>query len=198
MAKEREDYIGPLQDQIDLNEFSKAFLLKIMRLWGEFWEGIESSIVRIGGEMEGVGVANANELLSRAIEDIGPSIFERVADLAKVDKNTIVGRIKAGRFIPDNIYEKYPGHFEVISPNEVRATYSHCHVADKLTVGDIETLRLCCQYVEPRIAAAYMNYPGARKVKVEMLKIPENLPLKEGEPCCIWRFTWEDAEDEST
>ena len=39
---------------------------------------------------------------------------------------------------------------------------------------------------------AYLNYPNvSRKTKVEMLKIPESLERKPGEPVCIWRFTFE-------
>jgi len=37
MVQERNDYIGPLQPEIDLSEFSKDFLLKIMRYWGELY-----------------------------------------------------------------------------------------------------------------------------------------------------------------
>jgi hypothetical protein len=63
---------------------------------------------------------------------------------------------------------------------------------DKKTVGDIDVLRYVCQYVEPRFALAYMNYPGARKIKVTMLKVPESLTPKPGEPVCIWRFAFEE------
>jgi hypothetical protein len=53
-------------------------------------------------------------------------------------------------------------------------------------------LRYVCQYVEPRFAMAYLNYPGARKIKVTMLKIPESLTPKPGESVCIWRFAFEE------
>lgn len=196
MTKERNDYSGPIQDELPLEEFSKEFLLNIMRLWGEFWEAFESGLVRKGDEMEEVGALNALELLSRTFEEVAPPVFEKIADFIKADKNTIEGRMKAGSFAMDNMYDHYPGHYEIISDNEAYATYPKCHVMEKQTTGgDIEVLRYVCQYVEPRIAKAYMNYPGARKVKVDMLKIPESFDLEPGEPCCKWRFYFEDEND---
>lgn len=62
----------------------------------------------------------------------------------------------------------------------------------KLMVDDIKMLRCVCQYVEPRYALTMDNYPGQRKMKVDLLKIPESFERRPGEPVCIWRFAFED------
>jgi hypothetical protein len=192
MAKERNDYSGPIEDRAPLEEFSKEFLLKLMRLWGELWEAFTAEVTRRGAEMEGVGPEKAGELVASAMETVTPPIFARVAQLAKVDVNTVEGRMKAGGLCMDNMYDHYPGHYEVKSNKEVILTYTQCHVMDKKTVGDIDVLRYICQYVDPRFAMAYLNYPGAREIKVTMLKVPESLTPKPGEPVCIWRFAFEE------
>ena len=197
VKKERNDYKGPLQPEIDLSEFSKEFLLKIMRCWGELWEAHNSALVRIGAEMEGVGPLVAGDLVARSIEEVAPSVFRKIAEeICKVDINTVEGRIKAGRFIPDNLSDHYTGaRYKILSNTEATLTYDHCWVVDSGSVGnDINILRYVCDVVEPRLAMAYMNYPGERKVAIKMLKVPEVLPPKPDEPICIFSFKLEEKE----
>ena len=36
-----------------------------------------------------------------------------------------------------------------------------------------------------------LNYPNERKIKVELLKVPDSVE-KPGDPVCVWRFTFQD------
>lgn len=36
------------------------------------------------------------------------------------------------------------------------------------------------------------RYPGQRKIRVDLLKIPQSFERKPGEPVCIWRFAFEE------
>jgi len=192
MSKERNDFSGPIGDRVPWEEFSKEFLLKVMRLWQEQWEAFSTGLVKIGSEMEGVGVVNASELVARTMETIAPPIFAKIAEVCKVDVNTVEGRVKAGGLCMDNMYDHYPGQYEVKSDKEVILRYDRCAVMDKKLVGDLDILHYVCQYVEPRYAMTMLNYPGQRKIKVELLKIPESMTKKPGEPVCIWRFAFEE------
>jgi hypothetical protein len=193
-SKERNDYSGPIEDRVDYNQFSKEFLLKLMAIWQDYWELMVNTFVKIGSEMEEVGPEKAGELLARTQETVTPSIMARTAELAKVDVNTVEGRCKAGMLGIDNIWEKYPGHWEVKSDKEVILKYDYCNVlANKLVGTSLEVLHRVCTELEPRYAMAYQNYPGVLpKVKVTMLKVPDSLTPKAGEPVCVWRFAFEE------
>ena len=193
MSEERNDYSGPIEDRVEYDRFSKDFLLKLMRIWQDHWEAMVTTLIRIGSEMEGIGPEKMMELEARTLETVTPPIMARVAELAKVDVNTVEGRCKAGMLGIDNIWEKYPGHWEVKSDKEVILSYERCAVMEEQKVGNLEQLRKACLYVEPRYAMAYQNYPNVLpKVKVTMLKVPESLEKKPGEPVCIWRFAFEE------
>lgn len=191
-SEERNDYTGPIEDRVEWDQFSKEFLIKLMRLWQVQWETFTNNLMRIGSGMEGIGPVLTGELIMRTMEVTTPPVWEKVAQLAGVDVNTVAGRIKAGTLCMDNIPDNYRGHYEVKSDSEVILKYYRCIVMDERRVGNLDELRYVCQYVEPRYAMAYLNYPNvSRKIKVEMIKIPESLEPKSGEPVCIWRFMFE-------
>lgn len=194
MDQERNDYTGPLQDKIDLSEFSKEFLLKLMRQWSALYEGILNNIIKVGSQTEGVGHDKATDIVLTSMEQIVPPVMRQIADLCKVDINTIEGRLKTTRFIPDNLSDHYTGgHFEILSDTEATMTYDGCYLVDQnLIGGDASQLRHFCEVIEPRAAMMYMNYPGERKLTSKMLKVPETTPPKPGEPYCIWHFKLED------
>jgi len=193
MAKELNDYSGPIEDVINHDRFSKQFLLKLMRIWQDYWEAMMTTFLKVGSETEGVGPEKINEVFSRTAETVAPPIFARLAELAKANVNTIEGRCKAGMLGIDNIPEKYRGHWEVKSDKEVILKYDYCNVVANKLVGSLEELRKVCMYVDPRYAEMNLNYPNVRrKIKVTMLKVPESLTPKPGEPVCIWRFAFEE------
>ncbi len=193
MSGERNDFKGPIEDRVPWEEFSKEFLLKVMRLWQEQWEAFYNIIVTVGAGMDGVGARKATEMVNRTQEIVCPPIFARMAELCKVDVNTVVGRLKAGTLSMDNMYDQYPGHYDVKSDNEVILTYDECAVLKKyIGKPDINWLHYVCKDLEPRYAKTMLNYPDQRKIKVELLKVPDSVEKKPGEPVCVWRFSFED------
>ena len=256
MARERDDFSGPIGDRVPWEEFSTEFLSKIMALWQEQWEAFTKGLVKVGSQMEGVGrqkaeellarvneevkppvfskkpgvpaksrsdtlkmmrqwqekwelftnkvigigsqiegmdILKAADLLARTMEEVNPSIFARIAEASRLNANTVEGRVKAGGLCMDNMADHYPGQYEVKSDSEVILRYDRCAVMDKkLMFDDINMLRYVCQYVEPRYAMTMLNYPGQRRIKVDLLKIPESFERTPGEPVCIWRFAFED------
>ena len=195
-GKERNDYTGPLQPEIDLSEFSKDFLLQIMRYWGELFEAYESTLVKLSSNLgiDGFGPIEMTDLQIQTMKEIAPPIMQKIAELCKVDINTIEGRIKAGRFIPDNLSDHYVGaHIEILNDKEATMTYDRCYLFESGLVGNnLDILHHVCFNVEPALAEAYMTYPGKPKVVSKMLKVPESTTLTPGEPMCKWHFKIED------
>ncbi len=194
LAKVREEVNPPdFAKAAEVSAKSKSDRLKMMREWQEKWELFTNKVIGIGSQMEGVGLLNAADLLARTMEEVNPPIFAKMAEAARLDVNTVEGRVKAGGLCMDNMADHYPGNYEVKSDSEVILQYHQCAVMDKkLMVDDINMLRYVCQYVEPRYAMTMLNYPGRRKIKVDLLKIPESFERTPGEPVCIWRFAFED------
>ncbi len=194
LAKVKEEVSPPtFAKMAEVSKQAKSDRLKTMRQWQEKWEAFTNAVVRIGSQMEAVGLLNAAELLAKTMGEINPPIFAKIAEVSKVDVNTVEGRVKAGGLCMDNMADHYPGHYEVKSDKEVILRYNQCTVMDKnLVGGDINMLRYVCQYVEPKYAMTMLNYPGQRKIKVDLVKIPESFERKPGEPVCIWRFAFEE------
>ena len=195
MAKERDDFSGPLTEYgTPWEEFSKEFLLELMKIWQEHWDALMNQFMVVGSQMEGIGAEKAVELQLRLLESITPPTMAKIAKLAKIDTSTVAGRCKVGLLSMDQIEGNYPGHYEVKSDNEVILTYERCKVFDTMReIGSLELLHKACLEVEPRYAESFQNYPGdPKKVKITMLKVPESFtPPPEGEPLCVWRFAFE-------
>jgi hypothetical protein len=195
MAKERDDYSGPIENVVRYEEFSKEFLLKLMKIWREHYDDVVTNLVLVGSQMEGIGSEKALDLEVKTIEAVTPPTMAKIAELAKCDINTMEGRCKAGQLTVDNVPDRYRGHWEVKSDKEVLLVLDHCRVFHMMrAVGDLPTLRKICLESDPRYVEIMHTYPDhPRKAKVTMLKVPETLdPPPDGEPICIWRFVFEE------
>jgi hypothetical protein len=194
MSKERDDFSGPLAEySTPWEEFSKEFLLKLMKIWQDHWDAFMNQFMVIGSQIEGIGTDKALDFQLRLLEAITPSTMARIAELAKIDTSTVAGRCKVGMLSMDQIAENYPGRWEVKSDDEVLLTYDRCKVFETVRqIGSLELLHKACLEVEPRYAEAFQNYPDdPKKVKVTMLKVPESFdPPPEGEPLCLWKFAF--------
>lgn len=188
MPMEQNEFTGSLEEKVELEQFSKEFLIELMGLWRRHYETFTHNLVKIGSEL--VGEATIADLTLKVQEATAPPIMEKIAELAKVDTNTMVGRMKAGCLVIDNIPENYRGNFEVISDNEVLLKYDHCIIMDERRVGGLDELRFVCEHMEPRYAKAILDYPNSSlNINIEMLKIPDSMEPTPGEPVCVWRFT---------
>jgi hypothetical protein len=149
----------------------------------------------VGSLMEGIGQEKTLELQFKVFEAVLPSTMAKIAELAKCDIDTQVGRCKASMLAIDNIEERYDCHWEVKSDNEVLLVIDRCRVVDTMrALGDLGTLRKICLEKDPEYGEMLHAFPGhSQKTKVTMLKVPETLdPPPEGEPVCIWRWALEE------
>lgn len=195
MAKERDDYSGPIENTVNYEDFSKEFLLKLMRIWQEHWDAVVTNLVLVGSQMEGIGRDKALDLEVKTLEAVTPSTMAKIAELAKCDTNTVEGRCKAGQLSLDNVQDRYQGHWEVKSDKEVWLVYDYCHFFNMLRpFGDLKLLHRICLEADPRYGEIMQTYADdPQKVKVTMLKVPESYdPPPEGEPICIWKFAFEE------
>jgi len=138
-------------------------------------------LAKLAPEM-GIDPMKMLETQIKTIKEIAPPIMQKIAELCKVDTDTIEGRIKAGRFIPDNLSDHYVGaKIEILNDKEATLTYNRCYLFESDLVGDsLDLLHYVCYNVEPQIAEAYMTYPGKAKVVSKMLKVPESKELPPG------------------
>ena len=92
MAKERNEYAGPIKDEVRYAEFSKEFLLKLMAIWQDHWDAFITGLVMVGSQMEGIGAEKALELQTRTLEAVTPSTMSRIAEMANCDIKTVERR----------------------------------------------------------------------------------------------------------
>lgn len=183
-SKELNDYSGPLRADLKHEEFSKEFLLKLMRIWQDMWSDIAYGWMAMVGQK--LGEDAAIEMCNQVIEGMAPGIMPRLAEAAGIQRKTLVDHIKTTQLVIDNKTDKYPCVYEIKSPNRVIMTLQECESMEDLK--DVpELLHKICTKQETRWILAYMNNP---KVKMTPLKLP---PRKSpDEPACIWEYTLEE------
>lgn len=188
---ELDDYGGQFDPQRKIDDFSKEFLLKLLRQWAyaylrmaEVWVGVVKQRVNAGEDVE-------CEL--EAWRKIAETTLPRIAKVMNIEPKTVVDALKIWQLIPDGMGTGlYDSVFEVKNENHVIWTLERCRSLEFLEkIGDTERLVACCQVIDPAMLQYYLEalLPNAR---IEPLKLPCG-PRKDPTetPACRWEIKLE-------
>jgi len=189
---ELQDYSGPFNPDLKFEDFSKEFLIKLIKRYasgylklGEFW--YDRVLPHVGEEKamcEDSVIAWSNQAYW---------MNPKIAKTANIDVKCIVDVMKVWQLVLDGFLpERYIPSFEVKGPNHVIMDivycrdfiyYQHMNMTDRI-------VRVCgLKGVEHRAMEAYMQcfLPNAQ---VKQLAGPpaSGMPAKEG-VCCQWEYT---------
>ena len=183
---ELEDLSGPFNPELKFEDFSKSFLLRLMRAWQQAWLIMEGSWYDAVKEKCGAEVADACNL--KAWLSIGERVNPRYLKVGNIKLNTVLDSLKALQLPLDNTAGGiFPVEYEIINPNHVIATVRKCISLDYFEREAPDRIYPVCHEVEPLIFAKYLINPN---IKVVPLKLP---PRKSpDEIACQWEYRLEE------
>lgn len=166
---ELEDYSGPYKPDLRWEDFSKDFLVKLMRSWqtayltlSEFWHDAVKE--RFGSE-----AADGCDLAVWL--RVGEQVVPRFAKVAGIQLNTVLDSLKLTDVCPDSKLGSglFEGAIDIINENHVIATTTKCRVLEALEKTEPDRIGWFCHVMEPQIMPKYFNNPN---IKVTPLKLP--------------------------
>lgn len=191
--KELDYYDCPFSIDIELEDFSKEFLIKLMKIWRSWymdmnliWYALveqELGTEKTGKIMIDVWLKTTAADMEKYIPLLGPNYK------SKDDLKTIEDSIKMGVLPPDGTIDKtlFAGSFDWENDKHAKSVIHHCVMLETFEALDnLAPLKQLCKVQEPVCSEAYFMNP-----KVKMLEIKTNTtsPRKsKDEPCCIWEF----------
>ena len=182
--KELDDLSGQFNPNLKFEDFSKEFLLKLMKVWQQAWLIMEGSWYDAVKERCGAEVADACNL--KAWLSIGSRVNPRYAKIANIQLNTVLDSLKAAQLPLDNSIGLFPCEYEIKNPNHVIMTVRECRTLTYMEKSAPERIYPLCHVNEKPFLEKYYINP---KIKVKPLKLP---PRKSpDEIACQWEIKLE-------
>ena len=187
------DYFDcPFSNDVELEDFSKEFLLKLMNLWMKSFQTMAMSWIaevskKFGSRAAWEMVPDVWENLGRAcapmyIPLLGPN-YKTVDDI-----KTLQDAMRVGLLAPDGALDKtlYAGRTLWTSPDRFLTIVTHCVMMEYFEgINDVEACLQVCHIAEPRGAEAGFIHPN---LKVTGIKVPPRKSGDPNEPFCIWEY----------
>jgi hypothetical protein len=188
------DYFDcPFTLDIELEDFSKEFLIKLMHIWTKWymtmpmlwWEKVRE---KFGQEPANEMMVDCwEELAQRGMQWYVPLLGPKYKTIE--DIKTLQDATKLALLPPDGGLERtlFKATMEWENENHAVATIDHCVLLEKFEAeGATDGIEAICQHSEVRGTEAYFTNPCTR---VTGVKVPPRKNLKPGDPVnCIWDY----------
>jgi len=180
---ELNDYSGPFDPDLTFDDFSKGFLLKLMRVWQYAWLHMTESWY--DAVEKRFGTDAANECETESWVRIGSRVNPRYAKVANIQLNTVVDSLKCLQLPLDNTTGGlFPCRFDIKSPNHVILTVEKCRSLEFFEANQPERINHVCHVNEQLVMEKYLVNPN---IKVKPLKLPPR--QSPDDIACQWEFT---------
>jgi len=185
--EEMKDYSGPFKQDLKYEDFSKDFLIKLMRVWSYFY--MEMASAWSEAVEKHLDTETATQCEKEAWVRVAKRSMPRLAKKANIELNTVLDSMKLMQLPPDNTVMMYPVELEIINENHVKQTTKTCtgleYWEKNNRMDRIEAM--CHGTAEKELNELYAANP---KVKLTAIKLP---PRKSpDEPACVWEWTLEE------
>jgi len=186
--KEMNDYSGPYNPDLKFDDFSKEFILKLMKVWQYAW--LHMTEAWYDAVKEKVDKETADVCETAAWCRIGERVNPRFAKVANIELNTVLDSMKCLQLPLDNTTESlFPIQIEVINPNHVIWTLPQCQSLKFFEAKCPERIKYVCYENEKRVIERYMVN---RKIRVTPLKLPPR--SSPDEIACKWEAKMMDTD----
>jgi len=183
--EELNDYSGPFKPDLSFEEFSKEFLLKLMRIWQYAWLHMTAAWFDLVKERYGSEVAC--ELDRAAWIRVGEKVNPRYAKVANIQLNTVLDSMKCLQLPLDNTTGGiFPVEFDIKNENDVIVTIQMCPALEDMEKNSPELIEPRCCITTMEVNKRYVVNP---RVKVTALKLPPR--QSPDEIACRWEYTLE-------
>ena len=195
--KELDYYDCPFSIDVELEDFSKEWLIKLMKLWRSWYMTMNLVWYVLVEEKLGTQVAGRIMIdvwlktTEAEMEKFIPMIGKDYK--TKDDLKTIEDSIKIAVLPPDGTIDKtlFAGSFDWEDDENANSVIHHCAMREFFEAMDNEApMKQLCTIQEPVCSEAYFINP-----RVKMLEVKTGPRKSKDEPCCIWDFKLMDAEE---
>jgi len=194
--KELDYYDCPFSIDIELEDFSKEFLIKLMKIWRSWY--MTMNLVWYVLVEEKIGTEAAGRMMIDVWLKTTEAEMEKFIPLlganykSKEDLKTIEDSIKIAVLPPDGTIDKtlFAGSLDWDGPEHAKTVIHHCAMLEFFeAIDNLEPLKRLCHIQEPVCSEAYFINP-----RVKMLEIKTPPRKSKDEPCCMWEFKLMDEE----
>lgn len=185
--KELKDYGGGFKNDLKLEDFSKDFLIRMMRQWSRAYIKIDE--VWAGLVKEKAGEEIANSCWAMAWPKIAEAVLPKLARGLDIQVNDVVDALKLFQIAPDGLLSGlYPIDVNIINRNDVIFSVTRCKTLEYLEKSAPHRIKSACQDIDlPGIERYLTVFLPNSQVKV--LKIPAGPRKSTGEtPACQFEF----------
>jgi hypothetical protein len=185
--EELTDYSGPYKHDLQWEDLSKDFLIKLMYAWqraylrlNAFW--YENVFERFGSEA-------ADECNLKVWTTVGEKVVPKFAKIGNIELNTVLDSLKLCQLLPDSFVgsEFFAGDVDIKNENHVISSTTKCAVLEFFEKAAPERMDYFCHVLEKQTMEKYFNNP---KIKVTPLKLPPRKNPKD--VCCQFEFKIEE------
>ena len=180
------DYSGPFNPDLRFEDFSKEFLLRLIKVWQYAWLHLTQAWYESVSESFGSEAANSCEL--DAWVRMGGRVNPRYAKVANIQLNTISDCLKCLQLPLDNITGGglFPVKLDIKGKNVATLTVEKCRPLEFFEEKDPERIRTLCPN-EGKVMEKYLVHPKAKA-------IPLRLPPRKSkdEIACVWEYRIEE------
>lgn len=191
-TKEMDYFDCPFSTDVQYEDFSKEFLIKLLRIWIKWFTEMpllwrEKVTAKFGEEI-------ANDMMIECWEELAQRGMEWYVPLfgpnykTMNDIKTLNDCAKLALLTPDGGMERkyFTPEVEWENENHAVATVNHCVLLEYFeSIGAVDAIEALCQRSEVRGTEAYFGNPC---VRVTGVKIPPRKNPRPGDPCCIWDY----------
>ena len=181
------DYSGPYKHALKFEDFSKDFLVKLMKLWQRAYLSIQGAWIEAVTEKYSSEAADSLALAALLLQ--AERMIPQFAELGNIQLNTVLDSLKVIQLAPDGHTgsELFGGEVDIKNPNHVIATTTKCITCEFLEQAAPEKIEYLCHVMEKPVMEKFLNNP---KIKVTPLKLP---PRKSPDDTfCQWELKLEE------
>jgi len=184
---ELKDYSGPYRHDLKWDDFSKEFLVKLMKLWQRAYLGIQGAWIQIVSEKFGSEAADHCSLEALLLQ--AERMIPQFVETGNIELNTVLDSLKVIQLAPDGHTESelFGGEVDIKNENHVISTTTKCITCEFLEAFAPEKIEWLCYTMEQPVMEKFLNNP---KIKVTPLKRP---PRKSADDSfCQWELKIEE------
>ena len=184
---ELKDYSGPYRHEVKWEDFSKEFLVRLMKSWQRAYLSIQGAWIETVTEKFGSDAADDCSMAALLLQ--AERMIPQFMEVGNIELNTVLDSLKVIQLAPDGHTESelFGGEVDIINDNHVISTTTKCITCEFLEAFAPERIEWLCYELEQPVMEKFLNNP---KIKVTPLKRP---PRKSAdEPFCQWELKMEE------
>jgi hypothetical protein len=180
------DYSGEFKPDLKMEEFSKDFLVNVMRAWSSAYLRLDECWHKEAVEKFGEEQAFSCQL--GAWQRVERVSVPKIAKTLKIEVNDIVDFLKLSQLLPDGVLTGiFQSKYEIKNRNHVIVTITRCRTLEYLEKEDPSRIKTICHDIDIPMNQACLQ-SVLPQAKFLLIKLPDRPRKNQSEIPCIWEL----------